>query len=112
VRQQSGGGYELRFAVNYLSGFLLTTLLLPLIRAAAPARIVNVSSAGQQAIDFDDVMLTHSYSGVRAYCQSKLAQVMFTFDLARIIQRGAMQPHDDTGGGVVFCGVEDAGIGV
>ena len=82
MRQQSGGGYELRFAVNYLSGFLLTTLLLPLIRAAAPARIVNVSSAGQQAIDFDDVMLTHSYSGVRAYCQSKLAQVMFTFDLA------------------------------
>jgi NAD(P)-dependent dehydrogenase (short-subunit alcohol dehydrogenase family) len=81
-RQESADGYELRFAVNYLSGFLLTTLLLPLLRAAAPARIVNVSSAGQQAIDFNDVMLTRSYSGARAYCQSKLAQVMFTFDLA------------------------------
>ena len=82
VRQESADGYELRFAVNYLSGFLLTTLLLPLLRAAAPARIVNVSSAGQQAIDFADVMLMHDYSGARAYCQSKLAQVMFTFDLA------------------------------
>ncbi|RVA77773.1 SDR family NAD(P)-dependent oxidoreductase, partial [Mesorhizobium sp. M7A.F.Ca.CA.001.08.2.1] len=48
----------------------------------APARIVNVASAGQQAIDFSDVMLTRSYDGVRAYCQSKLAQILFTVDLA------------------------------
>jgi len=82
VRQESADGFELRFAVNYLAGFLLTYLLLPLMRAGAPARIVNVSSAGQQAIDFADVMLTRGYSGARAYCQSKLAQVMFTFDLA------------------------------
>ena len=82
VRQESTDGFELRFAVNYLAGFLLTSLLLPLLRASAPARIVNVSSAGQQAIDFADVMLTRGYSGARAYCQSKLAQVMFTFDLA------------------------------
>jgi NAD(P)-dependent dehydrogenase (short-subunit alcohol dehydrogenase family) len=81
-RQESADGHELRFAVNYLAGFLLTRLLLPLVKASAPARIVNVSSAGQQAIDFDDVMLTRSYSGVRAYCQSKLAQVLFTIDLA------------------------------
>jgi NAD(P)-dependent dehydrogenase (short-subunit alcohol dehydrogenase family) len=82
VRQESSDGFELRFAINHLAGFLLTTLLLPLLRARATARVVNVSSAGQQAIDFADVMLTHGYSGARAYCQSKLAQVMFTFDLA------------------------------
>jgi NAD(P)-dependent dehydrogenase (short-subunit alcohol dehydrogenase family) len=72
----------LRFAVNYLAGFLLTHLLLPLVKAGAPARIVNVSSAGQEAIDFNDVMLTRGYSGSRAYRQSKLAQILFTVDLA------------------------------
>lgn len=81
-RQVSADGYELRFAVNYLAAFLLTSELLPLLKASAPARIVNVASAGQQAIDFDDIMLTHGYSGVRAYCQSKLAQILFTVDLA------------------------------
>lgn len=81
-RQLSRDGYELRFAVNYLSGYLLTRLLLALLERSAPARIVNVSSAGQAPIDFGDVMLERSYSGVQAYCQSKLAQIMFTFDLA------------------------------
>lgn len=85
-RQVSRDGHELRFAVNYLSGFLLTNLLLPLLKHSQPSRIVNVSSAGQQAIDFDDVMLTRGYNGVRAYCQSKLAQIMFTFDLARELE--------------------------
>ena len=80
-RQTSAEGFELRFAANYLAGFLLTLLLLPLIKNSAPARIVNVSSAGQQPIDFGDVMLTRGYSGTRAYCQSKLAQIMFTLDL-------------------------------
>jgi len=82
TRQTSADGYELRFAVNYLAGFLLTHLLLPLVRTSTPARIVNVSSLGQQAIDFADVMLTHGYTGSRAYCQSKLAQIVFTIDLA------------------------------
>ncbi len=81
-RELSADGFELRFAVNYLAGFLLTRLLLPQLEARAPSRIVNVASAGQQAIDFSDVMLTHGYSGVRAYCQSKLAQILFTIDLA------------------------------
>ncbi|GGC59213.1 SDR family NAD(P)-dependent oxidoreductase [Chelatococcus reniformis] len=81
-RRLSADGHELTFAVNYLAGFLLTRLLLPLIAASAPARIVNVASAGQQAIDFDDVMLARGYSGVRAYCQSKLAQILSTIDLA------------------------------
>jgi NAD(P)-dependent dehydrogenase (short-subunit alcohol dehydrogenase family) len=82
-RMESADGYELRFAVNYLAGFLLTCLLEPLLVAAAPgARIVNVASAGQWPIDFDDVMLERSYDGARAYAQSKLAQVMATFELA------------------------------
>ncbi|MFT4117519.1 SDR family NAD(P)-dependent oxidoreductase [Bradyrhizobium sp.] len=81
-RQVSADGHELRFAVNYLSGFLLAHLLLPLLKAAAPSRIVNVASLGQHPIDFDDVMITKGYSGSRAYAQSKLAQIMFTIDLA------------------------------
>lgn len=81
-RSESRDGFELRFAVNYLAGFLLTRLLLPLLESSVPARIVNVASAGQQAIDFSDVMLTRGYSGRRAYCQSKLAEILFTFDLA------------------------------
>jgi len=85
-RQTSTDGHELRFAVNYLAGFLLTSLLLPLLRESAPARIVNVASAGQQPIDFGDVMLTRGYDGVGAYCQSKLAQIMFTIDLARDLE--------------------------
>jgi NAD(P)-dependent dehydrogenase (short-subunit alcohol dehydrogenase family) len=85
ARRTSLDGHELLFAVNYLAGFLLTYLLLPLIKKSAPARIVNVSSLGQQAIDFDDVMLADGYSGSRAYCQSKLAQILFTIDLAHEI---------------------------
>jgi NAD(P)-dependent dehydrogenase (short-subunit alcohol dehydrogenase family) len=61
-RQTSADGHELRFAVNYLAGFLLTHLLLPLLQQSAPARILNVASAGQQPIDFADVMLTRGYS--------------------------------------------------
>jgi len=86
TREVSADGHELRFAVNYLAGFLLTHLLLPLIKQSAPARIVNVSSLGQQAIDFDDVMLMHDYSGMRAYRQSKLAQILFTIDLAHELE--------------------------
>jgi NAD(P)-dependent dehydrogenase (short-subunit alcohol dehydrogenase family) len=82
ARQTSKDGYELRFAVNYLSGFLLARLLLPLLKASAPSRIVNVASLGQHPIDFDDVMITKGYSGSRAYAQSKLSQIMFTIDLA------------------------------
>ncbi|MDB5639111.1 MAG: hypothetical protein JWP51_4019 [Bradyrhizobium sp.] len=80
-RQTSADGYELRFAVNYLSGFLLAHLLLPLLKASAPSRIVNVASLGQHPIDFDDVMITRGYSGSRAYAQSKLSQIIFTIDL-------------------------------
>jgi NAD(P)-dependent dehydrogenase (short-subunit alcohol dehydrogenase family) len=85
-REESADGHELTFQVNYLAPFLLTRRLLPLIERTAPARIVNVSSAGQAPIDFDDVMLEDDYSGFQAYCQSKLALVMLTFDLAEELE--------------------------
>ena len=85
-RRTSADGHELRFAVNYLSGFLVAYLLLPLLKASAPSRIVNVASLGQQPLDFDDVMITRGYNGSRAYAQSKLAQIMFTIDLARELE--------------------------
>jgi NAD(P)-dependent dehydrogenase (short-subunit alcohol dehydrogenase family) len=81
-RQESADGLELRFAVNYLAGYLLGCLLRPLLVASTPARIVNVSSIGQAPIDFDDVMLTRRYDPRQAYCQAKLAQVMMTIDWA------------------------------
>jgi NAD(P)-dependent dehydrogenase (short-subunit alcohol dehydrogenase family) len=81
-RKESEDGYELTFAVNYLSHFLLTSLLLPLLKGSAPARVVNVASAGQSPIDFDDPMLERGYDAMRAYSTSKLAQIMFTFELA------------------------------
>jgi NAD(P)-dependent dehydrogenase (short-subunit alcohol dehydrogenase family) len=81
-RIESADGYELRFAVNYLAPFVLTRLLEPLLVRSAPARIVNVASAGQAPIDFDDVMIEDGYDGGRAYGQSKLAMVAWTFDLA------------------------------
>jgi NAD(P)-dependent dehydrogenase (short-subunit alcohol dehydrogenase family) len=81
-RKVSEDGYELTFAVNYLSHFLLTRLLLPLLKDSAPARIVNVASAGQSPLDFSNLMLERGYDAMKAYSQSKLAQVMFTFDLA------------------------------
>ena len=85
-RKASEDGYELTFAINYLSHFLLTSLLLPLLKDSAPARVVNVASAGQSPIDFSNLMLEQGYDAMRAYSQSKLAQVMFTFELAERLQ--------------------------
>jgi NAD(P)-dependent dehydrogenase (short-subunit alcohol dehydrogenase family) len=75
-------GVEYRMQVNYLSTVLLTKLLLPRLLASKPARIVNVSSLSASPIDFDDVMMANNFTALRAYGQSKLSQVMFTFDLA------------------------------
>ena len=75
-------GHEYRFQVNYLSTFLLTHMLMPRLLESTPSRIVNVSSGAQAPIDFDDVMIENDFSGRRAYAQSKLAQIMFTHDLA------------------------------
>lgn len=85
-RETSADGYELRFAVNYLAPFLLSHELVPLLRRSAPARIVNVASVGQQRIDFDDPLLEEDYDDLRAYRQSKLADVMLTFDLAEELE--------------------------
>lgn len=81
-RQTSHDGHELRLQVNYLAAYLLSRRLLPLLRAAAPGRIVNVASGAQQAVDFDDLMLESGYDGWRAYSQSKFAMVADTFALA------------------------------
>lgn len=80
--ETSKDGYELRFAVNYLAGFLLTNMLLPALQRSDAPRIVAVSSIGQSPVDFDDVMLTSGQDGWHAYRQSKFAQIMFSFDLA------------------------------
>jgi len=85
-RALSEDGHELHFAVNYLSGYLLTHMLLPRLRASAPARIINVASTAQQPLDFDDIMLERNYSGGRGYATSKLAQVLFTVDLAEMLE--------------------------
>jgi NAD(P)-dependent dehydrogenase (short-subunit alcohol dehydrogenase family) len=84
-RLVSPDGYEMTFAVNHLGPFLLTNLLLPLLRAGAPSRIVNVTSVFERfgRIDFDDLNAERKrYSGHTAYYQSKLANVLFTYELA------------------------------
>jgi NAD(P)-dependent dehydrogenase (short-subunit alcohol dehydrogenase family) len=81
-RELSKEGYELRFAVNYLSHFLLTKHLLPLLISSTPSRIVNVSSIGQSPLLFTDIHLQKQYDSFDAYCKSKLAQIMFGFELA------------------------------
>jgi len=82
-RPVSEDGFELCLAVNYLAPFLLTHLLMPLLRAAPRARILNVSSAAQESVDFDDLMLENSaYAPMHAYGRSKLALAMFTMELS------------------------------
>jgi NAD(P)-dependent dehydrogenase (short-subunit alcohol dehydrogenase family) len=81
-RRESRDGFEMTFAVNYLSHFLLTAELMPLLRRSAAARTVNVASIGQAPVNFDDPMAERDYEGFRAYVQSKLAQIMFTIELA------------------------------
>jgi len=81
-RQLSADGHELRFAVNYLAPALLARRLIPALRNAAPARIVNVGSVGQAPVDFADLRMDAGYTGTQAYYRSKFALAAFTFDLA------------------------------
>lgn len=81
-RQVSKDGHELHFAVNYLSGFLLTRMLLPRLVSSAPSRVISVASVAQSPIDFEDVMLERPGRAAQGYGHSKLAQILFTMDLA------------------------------
>jgi NAD(P)-dependent dehydrogenase (short-subunit alcohol dehydrogenase family) len=85
TRQETVDGFELTFGTNHLGPFLLTTLLLPMLRDTPAARIVNVASAAHTAakLDWDDLQMTRRYKGFPAYANSKLANVLFTFELAR-----------------------------
>lgn len=87
-RQESEEGLELTMQVNYFSHFLLTNLLLDMMKGSAPSRIVNVSSGLHERghIDFEDLQMTKKYSGQKAYSSSKLAQVLFTYELARRLE--------------------------
>lgn len=89
-REESADGLELRFAVNYLAGFLLTRLVLEKVKAAAPARIINVASAGQEPLDFSNLQLERDYSGYFAYCRSKVALIMFTLELAEELKEAGV----------------------
>jgi len=84
-RQETTDGFEMTFAVNHLSHFLLTNLLLDMLKASSPSRIVNVSSAmhSRAHIDFDDIHGRKKYSAMKSYGQSKLANLLFTYELAR-----------------------------
>ena len=81
-RRTSEDGLEIIFQVDYLATYILSKKLFPLLKAASPARVVNVASAGQAPIDFNDPLLETDWDGVQSYCQAKLAQIMLGFELA------------------------------
>ncbi|OIJ66352.1 SDR family NAD(P)-dependent oxidoreductase [Streptomyces mangrovisoli] len=134
-RELSVDGHELRLAVNYLAPVLLTRELLPLLRANAPSRIVNVGSVGQEPLDFSDPELARGYNGVSAYCRSKFALAAATFTLAEelagtgvavnvlhpatymdtaMVQEGGISPWHtvaDGAPGVLALATEDLGTG-
>lgn len=87
-RRQSPDGLELTFALNHLAYFLLTGLLLDTLRSSAPSRVVNVSSDAHQGarIDFDDLQAERGYRGFTVYGRSKLANLLFTYELARRLE--------------------------
>jgi NAD(P)-dependent dehydrogenase (short-subunit alcohol dehydrogenase family) len=87
-RSESVDGIEKTFALNHLSYFVLTNLLLPVLKQSAPARIVNVASDAHKgvSINFDDLQFKQKYSGWKAYQQSKLANIVFTYELARRLE--------------------------
>lgn len=101
-RQVSVDGYEMTFALNHLGYFLLTNLLLDLLKSSAPARIVSVSSGAHMGakIHFDDIMLAKKYRSFDAYGQSKLANILFTYELARRLEGSGVTANALHPGGV------------
>ena len=93
-RRETVDGYEATFAVNHLGPFLLTNLLLDRMRESAPARVVNVASmahaSARKGIPFDDLQSRQRYRGMRVYGQSKLANILFTLELARRLEGSAV----------------------
>ncbi len=108
-------GLEEVFVVNYLSQFLLTNLLLDVLKAASPSRVVNVASSVHAHIDFDDLQMEKRYNAIKSYGQSKLAQILFTQELAErlsgsgltvnCIHPGAVRTHLGDEGGLVGIGI-------
>jgi NAD(P)-dependent dehydrogenase (short-subunit alcohol dehydrogenase family) len=86
-RQVSQDGYEMIFHVNYLSHYLLTEMLLPALKAGAPARVINVASGAQRPVDFNDVMMEQQFDSRAAYSQSKLAQILHAFYLSPLLAK-------------------------
>ncbi len=117
-RLETQDGYEMTFGVNHLAHFLLTDLLLELIKSSAPARIINVSSGAHTGatVDFDNLHGEDGYSGLRAYGQSKLANVLFTKELARRLEGSNVTANSlhpgvvKTGFGHNMSGVMGAGL--
>jgi NAD(P)-dependent dehydrogenase (short-subunit alcohol dehydrogenase family) len=110
-RKLTADGYEMTFAVNHLGYFLLTIELLDLLKRSAPARVINVSSEAHRGtrVNFDDLNLENGYSGWRAYAQSKLANVIFTYELARRLEGTGVTAncmHPGTVGTNIFNNVE------
>lgn len=110
-RRESADGYEMTFAVNHLAPFLLTDILLPKLVDSAPARIINVSSRlheKERRFDFDDPQARRRYGGIRAYRQSKLANVLFTRELARRLVGTGVAVHAVHPGDVATSVVRDS----
>lgn len=117
-RELTADGFERTFATNHLAYFLLTNLLLDMLKASAPARIVCVASKAERwgKIDFDDLQSERSYSGMKAYSQSKLANILFTYELARRLKHTGVTANClhpglvNTGWGRGFRGIFKIGI--
>jgi retinol dehydrogenase 14 len=112
TRHLTPDGFERTFALNHLAPFLLTNLLLDRLKESTPARVVTVSSNAQAMgrLDFDDLQGERSYSGSRAYNQSKLANVVFTYELARRLEGSAVSANAAHPGVVsTSFGAEDPG---